>query len=279
MKKIIKSILQTISDCFNFTFDLFVILCRTGLRNYNKKEIQNKPVSILANGPSLLDSDFRSVDCEYCLLNDSPISPLFWELRPKYYILADPLYFADNLGEREKKVYEALREKLDWQLILFVPFGYSKKAKKLFSGMSAQVIPFRGGVCRDISNRSMKHFLYRHGLALPRVQNVVIGAIGCLMGKGFKEINLYGVDHSWTSALTVNQNNVVCLKDSHFYEKEVSATPWYKVTGEPYKMYECLRDIANTFASYWDLRNYADEIEIKIYNFTKSSFIDAFDRK
>lgn len=279
MKKIIKTILQILSDCFYFIVDLLIIFCRSGFRNYNKNEIQNKPVSILANGPSLLDSDFRSLDCEYCLLNNSPASSLFWELKPKYYILADPLYFTENMGVMERKVYDTLREKLDWRLTIFVPLGYRKKALKLFSGMSVQVIPFRGGVYKDISNKSMKHFLYRHGLALPRVQNVVIGAIGCLMGKGFKEINLYGVDHSWTTALIVNQDNVVCLKDSHYYDKEVTSTPWYKVTGEHYKIHECLRDIAQMFASYWDLRLYADNIGVRIYNCTQNSFIDAFVRK
>ena len=278
MKSLLKSLLQMLSDVFYFILDVIIIVLISGVRNPSKKVHHDKPVNVLANGPSLPE-DFDIESYDYCMLNNSPISDLFWKLRPQYYILCDPLYFVPQLGEKQQKVISMLRERLNWNITLFVPYCYRKRAVAIFKGMSVTIVPFRGGVYRDISNRSMKLFLYKHALALPRVQNVVIGAIGCLMREGFKEINLYGVDHSWTSALMVNQDNVVCLRDSHYYDKDVKFTPWYKINGEPYKFHECLRDIAQMFASYWDLRLYADNIGVRIYNCTQNSFIDAFVRK
>lgn len=278
MKKFIKKCANCLYDLVFTTIDLVVIVLRSGVRDYRKYDEQSKPVRILANGPSLPDR-FDAEETEYCMLNDSPKTEMFWNLKPSYYIVCDPLYFSQKLRDSEAKVYERLKDGLNWNLTVFVPYGYKKRAIQLFDGLNVNIIPFRGGVLKDIHSKNIKTYLYKRGLALPRVQNVMVGAIGCLIGVGFKEIELYGADHSWLSALVVNDDNVVCLSDSHYYEKNAKATPWYKVTGEPYKLHECLRDMANTFASYWDIKQYAESMKVSVVNKSKGSFIDAFKKK
>lgn len=277
MKKFLKKFANCIYDLVFTPIDLVVIFLRSGLRDYRKYAKQTKTVRILANGPSL-PVGFDAEGAEYCMLNNSPKTEMFWKLRPSYYIVCDPLYFSNNLRDSEAKVYERLKDGLDWKLTVFVPYNYRKRATQLFAGLNVNIIPFRGGLLKDIHSNKIKTYLYKRGLALPRVQNVLVGAVGCLIGVGFKEIELYGADHSWLEALTVNEDNVVCLRDAHYYEKDAKVTPWLKVNGKPYKLHECLRDLANMFASYWDLRHYAESMGVKIINKTKRSYIDAFER-
>ena len=116
---------------------------------------------------------------------------------------------------------------------------------------------------------------------MPRPQNVVIPSIFIGINEGYKQIDLYGVDHSWTKEIRVNNNNQVCLINSHFFDnKTPELKPWHKGIGEPvYKMHEILRDLAWMFDGYYKLREYADNIGCRIINKTPDSFIDAFERE
>ena len=117
---------------------------------------------------------------------------------------------------------------------------------------------------------------------MPKAQNVLVPSIFNAINMGYKEIRIYGADHSWLECIRVDNQNRVCLTDSHFYDKEkVKLEPWIKATPgrEVYKMHEVLRDIAQMFDSYHQIRWYADKVGRRVVNCTKDSFIDAFERE
>jgi hypothetical protein len=121
--------------------------------------------------------------------------------------------------------------------------------------------------------------LYKSYLGGPPMKNVLIASIYLSINIGFKQINLLGSDHSWTSALIVNEMNQVCLADSHFYDKQsVKQKPLRHIYGSEYKMHEILRDFALMFEGYHVLNQYANYLGCRVYNKCQNSFIDAFER-
>lgn len=247
-----------------------------------RKASRHNPIAIVANGPTLMDEiDKIKADTtmEYCMLNHSVNTDLFWQLKPKYYVLLDPLYFSKFLLEDNNPFIDAFR-KVDWDMTFFVPVKKLVQMKNIVSvNKFLKVDCTPASLSGLINSDEVRNFFYKHKMAVPIQQNVVIGAIYALIMEGYTRINLLGVGHSWLSAMAVNENNEVCLKDMHYYNKEAKLKPWYTVNGEPYKMHEILRDLAQMFDSYHQLRSFADSLgDVRIVNYTKDSFIDAFER-
>lgn len=259
------------------------------LKNYISYTTKIKPIKILGNGPSLNkvinDSEFFNTrnNVHFCVVNNCALSPLFEQLKPEHYVLADPLFF--NRQSSNEQV-ESLMKKLllvDWEINLYIPFKYYKLIKnEMVSNNKIKILPFHTNkLNNNTRQKRTKFWLYKNGLSCPRIQNVIIGCIYCMVNSGYKDIQLYGVEHSWTNSLIVNDNNQVCLKDSHYYDtKENNLEPWLKCSGEPYRMHEILRDLAYMFEGYFELKEYAEYIgDVKIINCTPNSFIDAFERE
>ncbi len=78
-------------------------------------------------------------------------------------------------------------------------------------------------------------------------------------------------------------SNIVCLKHIHFYdnESEVQYRKFYKSTAnkDTFTMREIFQTWAKVFYGYEVVRKYADSLNIKIFNASEISFIDALDRK
>ena len=199
-------------------------------------------------------------------------SPYFQELKPSYYVLADPFFFSD---EQLMLILDAVC----WPMTLYVPYRYWKTVRlmRMCPNKHIQVIPYHTGHYMGFD--CFRTWIYKHGLSMPVAQNVLIPCIFNAINMGYKTIKLYGADHSWTETIRVNSSNEVCLVDSHFYDNSaMSLKPWKKLTGETYLMHEVLRDLAQMFDSYHYVRKYADQVGCKIINCTKNSFIDAFER-
>lgn len=279
MTKVIKKTLKTTTHfCGNvFQTLLFCIkvLIRTDLKNHIPQIENAGPLTILANGPSLKD-DIEKIDFEvgdFSVLNDFYKSPYFDRVKPKFYVLADPLYFT-----KDSETELTLRS-ITSDIKLFVPFGWWKNASVLdrINNPHIQFVPYHTLTYNGFE--SVRYWFYRHGLSMPRPQNVLVPSIFNAINMGYKEIRIYGADHSWTESIRVDEQNRVCLTDSHFYDTEkVNMNPWHKCTGEQYLMHEILRDLASMFDSYHFLKRYADARGCRIINCTKNSYIDAFER-
>lgn len=78
----------------------------------------------------------------------------------------------------------------------------------------------------------------------------------------------------------MDQDNFVCMNDVHYYDKGNSNVIRMYVRNRPERLHEQLRYQATTFASYWELKGYADYLgDVEIINKTKDSFIDAFNKE
>ena len=241
------------------------------------------PIRIIANGTSL-NEEIKSMgkvqEANYCMLNDSVLTPLFDKFKPKEYIIADPLYFSRGFLTGSKGYLSKFRS-IDWSISIYVPIRNYKYACELF-GDNKQVTVKKLPSCLPARVKSIKlrNYFYKRGMACPPIQNVVVGAIYASIMNGYKRIELYGVDHNWTMQVAVNQNNEVCLRNIHYYDLNAPMEPWLQCNGQPYHMHMVLRDLAQMFDSYWELRHFVESLgDVKVVNKTKDSFIDAFERE
>lgn len=266
---------------FSTSFWFLYQLCRGNFHNYLYQDDQKKNLIILATGPSLKEDLVMGItDLQFsdiCVVNEFCMHPMFEKLKPTLYLLADPLYFCEDImRDVDKKTVDVL-SKINWSITIYVPYHYYHMVYKKLESKYVSVCPYH---CNPYSGWiSVRDYLYNKGLSMPAAQNVLIPSIFNGINLGYKQIKLFGVDHSWTKEIRVNNNNQVCLCDCHFYDVDKPIlSPWKKCGGEYYKMHEILRDLALMFEGYQHLKEYADSKNCHIINMTKDSFIDAFER-
>lgn len=279
MKKVLKKIIKNIQNLNETILWLARILYYENFKNYIPKEEKSKKLVLLANGPSL-KKDFK-IENYNPETDDLRVVNFFWkdkeiyDLKPSSLVLADPFFFHEPLDQKHKENIEVIN-RIDWEITLFVPFNYYKVSKKLIINPKVKIIPFHKFDYKGW--KSVKNFLYKNGLSMPRAQNVAIPSIFIGINEGYKTIELYGMDHSWTEDIRVNEKNQVCIKHRHTYDtKEPILIPWFHLNG-PYSMKKILRDLALMFEGYEILQDYSEKLNCKILNKTKDSYVDAFDR-
>jgi hypothetical protein len=249
----------------------------------------NKKCYILGNGPSLkgnLQNNLAFLSgSSLIVVNDISLSEYFQILQPKFYVLADPGYWDSNifkeLKDKSKLVLDAILDKTKWPMYLIIPYlAYSKKSCRSYfkSNKNITLVYYNSTTFNGFE--FLNRFIYKHYLGMAKPQNVLIPCLYIALNSGFKEINLLGVDHSWTQYLFVNEENMVCLIDNHFYDNQLTIPiPIRTCYGDYYRMHQILINFSIMFEGYHIIRKYADYIDAKIYNRTIGSFIDAFERK
>ena len=243
----------------------------------------NGEVVILANGPSLSSTveQHRSFLADKTLLavNLFATSPLFTELRPELYIIADPLFcFVD---EKREAVFGSLASKTDWPLHLFVP------ARALADDKWRPMVEKNPDIKVHIYNTTpvegffpFEKWVYRHGLGMPRPHNVLIPAIATSLRMPFKRIYLAGADHSWLPEISVTDDNEVLMHQKHFYDRDSSKADTVKKENlDSARLHTILYHMHVAFKAYFTLRDYAHSMGKEIINITPGSFIDAFKRE
>ncbi len=243
----------------------------------NMPRPEKKLLRILGNGDSLKSVvDSMTQDCDYMVMNAHILHPSYLELKPQYYVLADPAFFHPRKSYDGTAIVQCILKETNWPMILFVPWEHAHDVKLQSSEW----------VTIQYVNQSAYHgpeqyreYVYEHNLAMPEVNNVLASAIYLAIYMGYKNVELYGVEHSWTRDLYVSENNHTCIRDSHFFDREdVEANVIIDGAGRPMKFHEVLRLYADYFPAYWELRALADKHGCKIINCTPNSFIDAFER-
>ena len=248
----------------------------------SKTSINTEKVMILGNGPSLkVELEKESFLAElkvtdFLVVNYFCDSDFFKQIKPEYYIIVAP-----EIWERESrhKLFHSLIE-VDWEMNLFMPF-LAKKHKKwqeILAKNDNLNIVFVNTVGID-GSFYLKEKLYNLKLAMPRLHNVIGPSLMTMIGLDYKEIDLYGVEHSWLPLINVSADNTVYVGQPHFYEKsEQEVKPMNSMTGQR-KLHEVLDKFYLSFKGYFEIKKYAELKNVKIYNCTKHSFIDAFEKK
>lgn len=273
-----------INNCISI---LRIFLFSKWFRSKNKKASDRKDIFILANGPSLndeiaqLSSDFF-INRDVLVVNYFVFSELYEKFQPKYYVLSAPDFFYDtpspDFVENVDKLFTGIENRTSWEMTLYIPF-LAKKHKKWQSRIKNPKIKihyYNTAVAEG--SYSLVKFMLNKQLGMPRVQNVLIPSLVFMIQKRVKDIYLFGVDHSWLRQINVNEQNDVLMSHPHFYEKKIETTKVKKNEQDTRKLHEVLHKFYFTFKSYFTLRRYAQDKGIRIYNLTKGSYIDAFDR-
>lgn len=237
-------------------------------------------IIIMGNGPSLNGTIEANSDILRKLptmaVNFAANAPVVREIKPRFYVLADPYFFSNAEDSNLKRLWSEL-ESIDWPCTLYVPASMRKKACKAIRSQMVSVEGFNA-VGAD-GFEGLNHFLFRHGLAMPRPRNVLIPSIMLAIHAGFRTIDIVGADHSWMKTLSVAEDNEVVSIQEHFYSDNAEEKARVRHEYRGYNLYQIVESFAVAFKSYIDIRAYADKRGVKIYNCTPGSFIDAFPRR
>lgn len=241
---------------------------------------------VLGNGPSLNQSfknhpDFFKKHPLICV-NSFAVTEKYLELKPKYYVMLDPGFWLGS-GDLVNNTINSIQTKTTWELHLLVPPAAKKSVlfqQLVEKNKNIKATYFNYTVFKGF--KGIAHSFYKKNLAMLQSQNVVVASIFLGVNMGFKNVYVVGADHTWHEHLHVDENNVVCVKNIHFYENEeqIKYTPFYKGihTKEVFRMDEILIILGKTFYGYVALNEYAVSQNCTIYNASETSFIDAFKR-
>lgn len=282
MKIIINKILFFFSDLLGLIKPLIYHLQYQHFKNEIININPNRPLIIMGNGPSAkveIEKQIENKTADICTVNFSGISDYFFSLQPQYYVFSDPNFHIKKNEGNFSKLFSNFEE-VDWNMILYIPYYFPKSFKKdIEKNKNIKIFRF----CQVdwepnlFFFKKLKCFFYKRGLLAPKIKNVIVPCICTGILRGYRDIYLYGVEHTWTKSTFVNEKNQVMLMDEHFYGNKT--TPWMSY-GKPCKMHILMQMMHDVFKSYWSVRDFADSLgNVRIINCTKGSFIDAFERK
>lgn len=274
--------LAFLTDSLGLVKALFYQVHCQHFRKEIKKEKQDRKLVILANGPSLsqvLDKVSEVTDVDFCMVNLSILTDIFWVLKPKMLVMTDMSLYVHKDRDFSIKFRSEL-QKVNWSMEYCVPFHYPNWIIKEFkrnpyikvSRYSTQ--PWSP----EISfYKKLRFWLYEKGIIAPNCSNVLIATIYVSILKGYKQIYLLGADHSWIKDIYVNNKNQVVHADKHFYGTKEHV--WLDYQGNPIKLADLLESNLSTFRNHQNLRDFADYLgDVKIINCTEGSYIDAYER-
>ncbi len=243
-------------------------------------EDNDHPLIIMGNGPSLSDTirDHSPALLSHPLMavNFAANTEEFYQLRPKYYVLADPVFFAETKHENVVKLWKNLTEEVNWPMTIFVPAKY-KNAISAPSKPNLHIEWFNPIGVEGF--RWIENVAFGSGRGMPRPRNVLIVSIMVAIKMGYRSIYLTGADHSWTRTLEVSEDNMVISVQPHFYTDNEAEHSRIASVYKDIHLHQILHSFYVAFRSYFAIKRYADSHGIHIYNATPGSFIDAFERK
>jgi len=279
---------------FLFFRDLFLSCVTIGrvvtkskwfIRIPQRKDSEN--IIVLGNGPSLavnLSRDLVVLEQHPVLcVNGFALSEAYEKIQPACYVLADGAFWADELPEKTRhfvdSTLDAIAHKTRWPMTLFLPAeglrSFRRKKIGILSNPYISVQEYNATVLRGF--KGLVHALLQRNLGMLSQQNVMIPSLILALNMGYKRILLLGADHSWHRNLFVTNDNLVCLKDDHFYD-ESQPPVTIMIGNRPSRLHEQFEAIAKALRVYWEIAAYMQKKNAVIINASELSFIDAFPR-
>lgn len=294
--RISEKIISAIRNSFDTALFFATMLLKEDFHNYVKRAgtidmVASKRLAILGNGPSFKKELPRLIEnrsweeCDMMAVNFFALSDEFCEIRPKYYVISDPMFFRSaGYGERVQSLYRALAEKVTWPMKLYVqyynPEHFSYNVA-IGNNPNIEIVPFHTTVFHGF--RNVEFWCYRRGWGSGNFGTVIQNGEFIALQLGYSTIELYGVDHTLLDGLMVDEQNRVCRLKSHYYDttEPVAEPIYYNATNppRPYTMSEYLSETAELFRGHEVLRDFAQQCNARIINRTKGSMIDAYERE
>ncbi|MDR0801810.1 hypothetical protein [Fluviicola sp.] len=246
-----------------------------------------KNMIVLGNGPSLQQDILNNQEIfektDLGVVNHFCHSEFFFQLKPENYFLLDPGFFNEQLSEPVEKTYRILKNDVNWEITFYLPWNSRKSAfvqglrkNKNLKFRFVNYVTAKGGF------RAVNHWLYDRNLAMPQCQNVVIYMLFLAMRIGVKRIFLFGAENNWHTNVKVNKENYLVLTDLHLYQEKKEYTE--RILGDPSDpakkttMTDLLESSLKVFKGYEVLSQYAQTKQVQIYNCSKNSLLDRFER-
>ena len=254
-----------------------------------KIERNGDKMIIIGNGPSLNKTMelYGDVVCETpCMMvNFAANTELYERIRPSVYLLVDPAWYNPS-DEQKQSIYaciDAIVQKTSWQMKIIMPHCAMGcfAIERFKENPNLEIFYYEDGW--QIPEGMTQYEAWDKNLVTPPGQTVLNTAVWLSIYWGYKETYLVGVDTSWLEDTHVNQeDNRVYTIDTHFYKNEdVYGENLWKENKRyiSSKYHEEIETLVIALKSYWELREYADWKDVKVYNASEYSCIDAFERK
>lgn len=278
LKKLYEGTISLAETIISVIMALLFSSCKTARGAARLKDTgKGKDAFVLANGPALkgvvdkyLDM-LKENDC--IVLNFFGNTDVFWQLKPKFYVLLDPAFFGGDSNERINESVKKLIDnfqRVDWNMTLFVPAsnGVINNAEKRINNARIKVVPFNS--TRIVGFKGFRNWMYAHNMGLPSTKNVLFPAIMLMLNLGYEHVYLYGAEFSWVKTYNVDEENgKIYTDDVHFYGNDRIYLEKGRFCFDMGCLYEALK------CTYM-IQDYTDYIGRQVVNRTKGSFIDAF---
>lgn len=252
---------------------------------------QSERLIVIGNGPSLTKSIeiYKEIICKYdCIaVNHFCESNYYKELKPKYYLLADPAFFgkletyADWLCEKIGGFITSFVSNTTWDINLIVPncaigSGFIEEIQK-----NNFIHPYYYNPYNLVQNNEKNEFLFwDKNLIAPPAHTCLNTCVWLGIFLRYKEIYILGADSNWIETTYVDQKtNELYRNDIHFNGQRRLKLFKDSAGKIPISLSEELSCQSNTFKNYSELNSYAGFAGVKVYNASEYSLIDAFERK
>lgn len=291
-----EKIISVLRNSFETALFFATMAVKENFRNYVAEAGANdmnpsRRMAILGNGPSLSADLPRLIDSKYweqadiLAVNFFAMGEEFSIIKPKYYIVSDPVFFRKaGHSERIDNLYAALRDKVTWPMTLYVQYYNPDNfdyAAAVGHNPNIRIVKFHSTLYRGF--RNIEFWCYRRGLGAGNFGTVVQNGEFIAILLGYKTIELFGVDHTMLEGLMVNERNQLCRRQTYYYDKEPAAPKPIYVNAttppQPYTMHTFLAEMAELFRGHEVMRDYAAEQGVRIINRTQGSMIDAYERE
>lgn len=266
-----------------------ILLSKIFIKRVKPSPDQTKDCVILGNGPSLNLSLKQSNS--FFKGKDLFAVNFFWKtqhfeiLKPRYYLILSTSYWAEGLidqnDEGRKETFRQIAAITTWEMTLFVPAIAIKKTawrKELDQNKNIKIAYLNITPIEGFQNFCF--YTFKKNWGMPRPHNVLIANIKVAIELKYENVYLLGADHSWMKEIFVTDDNRVYLTQKHFYDEQTAKADvmYYGTQNESRNIAQVLEKFVHSFNSYYLLHDYANKSGVKIFNATKGSFIDAFQR-
>ena len=242
----------------------------------------SQEIVVLGNGPSLNDTITRNrhflAGKSLLAVNFAGNAPVFFDLKPRYYVLADPVFFEDGTHDNVNNLWDTFVNRTTWEMTLFAPARFRKCRRLAEVAKNGKIKVCFYNLTPVEGFNWVENFAYGSGLGMPRPRNVLIPSLMLALRMGFKHIYVAGADHTWTQTLSVTDDNQVVSIQPHFYKEDKKEEARQAAVYHKFPLYKLMYSFYVAFKSYFTIRRYAESINAEIINITPGSFIDAFKR-
>lgn len=246
---------------------------KSNISGTTRPQKMGEKILILGNGQSidiLKNNKSRFRDYDLLVVNFYPLkADEFWEYKPKYLALLDPVFFteAKNNHSKYNDIIEliSLLKNVDWEMYIVtkVDYALSIENNNIKYIKLSKVESFS-------ADSKLGYFLFKKNWLTVPSQNVILAALNFALIFLYQEIALLGVEQNYLQKLFIDEKNQLYMENEHFYDKEYIK----KITTYESEIYAMLK----TFTGFRIIANLGKIRKITIINYTVDSYIQNYEK-